>query len=242
MRVPINLASRPYENLRPYYNAAALAAILLVALASVVAWNDWQNRRDTRLLTEQSNQMETAMAELGREQQELEQWLGRPEVQEIRDRSAFLNSLIVRKSLSWTQMFMDLETILPARAQVTAIRPRLNRDQQVEVNLTVAAASMGPLVEFLKELEAAPQFGSPVVHAQRPPSTANTDGQITLDLSVLYHQVAPEEGVALDQEVAPEQEVASAQASSPEPAVTLSTKTPATLAHASGELLQKEER
>ena len=242
MRVSINLASRPYENLRPYYNAAGLAAILLVALASMVAWHDWQNRRDTRLLTEQSNQLETAMAELGREQQELEQWLGRPEVQEIRDRSDFLNSLIVRKSLSWTQMFMDLESILPPRAQVTAIRPRLNRDQQVEVNLTVAAASMGPLVEFLKKLEAAQQFGSPVVHAQRPPSTASTDGQITLDLSVLYHQVAPKQEVALDQETASEQAVASAQASSPETAVTLSTKTPATLAHASGELLQKEER
>lgn len=242
MRVPINLASRPYENLRPYYNAAGLAAILLVALASMVAWNDWQNRRDTRLLTEQSNQLETAMAELDREQQELEQWLGRPEVQEIRDRSAFLNSLIVRKSLSWTQMFMDLETILPARAQVTAIRPRLNRDQQVEVNLTVAAASMGPLVEFLKKLEAAPQFGSPVVHAQRPSSTASTDGQITLDLSVLYYQVA------LDQEVAPEQAAASDQEAAPVQAapsiatMTLNTKVPATLAHASGERLQKEER
>lgn len=242
MRVPINLASRPYVNLRPYYNAAVLAAILLAALASMVAWSDWQNRRDTRLLTAQSNQLETAMAELDREQQELEQWLGRPEVQEIRDRSAFLNSLIVRKSLSWTQMFMDLETILPARAQVTAIRPRLNRDQQVEVNLTVAAASMGPLVEFLKKLEAALQFGSPVVHAQRPPSTTNTDGQITLDLSVLYHQAALEQETALDQQTASEQEVASAQASSPEAAMTLSTKTPATLAHASGKRLQKEER
>ena len=190
MRVPINLASRPYENLRPFYNAAGLAAILLVALALVVAWTDWQNRRDTRLLTEQSNRLETAMADLGREQQELEQWLGRPEVQEVRDRSAFLNSLIIRKSLSWTQMFMDLETILPARAQVTAIRPRVNRSQQVEVSLTVVAASMGPLVEFLKKLEAAQQFGSPVVHSQRPPSSASTQDQILLELSVLYRQAA----------------------------------------------------
>ncbi len=236
MRIPINLASRRYDNLRPFYNAAALAAILLVALASVVAWNDWQNRRDTRLLTEQSNQLETTMTELSREQQEMEQWLRRPEVQEIRDRSAFLNSLIVRKSLSWTQMFMDLETILPARAQVTAIRPRLNRDQQVEVSLSVAAASMGPLVEFLKKLEAALQFGSPVVHAQRPLSTASAEGQITLELSVLYYQVA------LDQEVAPEQEVASDPASSPAAAMTLSPKTPVTLAHASPARLRKEER
>ena len=191
MRVPINLASRPYENLRPVYNAASLAAILLVALALVVAWTDWQNRKDTRLLTEQASQLETVMADLGREQQDLEQWLGRPEVQEIRDRSAFLNSLIFRKSLSWTQMFMDLETILPPRVQVTAIRPRLNQSQQVEVTLTVAAASMGPLVEFLKKLESARQFGSPEVRAQRPPANLGAQGQILLDLAVLYHQEAP---------------------------------------------------
>ena len=204
MRVPINLASRPYENLRPYYNAVGLAAILLVALALVVAWTDWQNRRDTRLLTEQASQLETAMADLGREQQELEQWLRRPEVQQIRDRSDFLNSLIVRKSLSWTQMFMDLETILPPRAQVTGIQPRLNQSQQVEVALTVVATSMGPLVEFLKKLESARQFGSPEVHSQRPPANLGAQEQILLDLSVLYRQAAPDSPSSAEATVARE--------------------------------------
>ena len=204
MRVPINLASRPYENLRPVYNAAGLAAILLVALALVVAWADWQNRRDTRLLTEQVSQLEAAMADLAREQLELEQGLRRPEMQEIRERSAFLNSLIVRKSLSWTQMFMDLETILPPRAQVTAIRPRLNQSQQVEVTLTVAAASMGPLVEFLQKLESARQFGSPEVHSQRPPANLGEQGQIMMDLTVLYRQAAPDTSSSAEATVARE--------------------------------------
>ena len=204
MRVPINLASRPYENLRPVYNAASLAAILLVALALVVAWADWQNRRDTRLLTEQVSQLEAAMADLAREQLELEQGLRRPEMQEIRERSAFLNSLIVRKSLSWTQMFMDLETILPPRAQVTAIRPRLNQSQQVEVTLTVAAASMGPLVEFLQKLESARQFGSPEVHSQRPPANLGEQEQIMMDLTVLYRQAAPDTSSSAEATVARE--------------------------------------
>ena len=204
MRVPINLASRPYENLRPVYNAASLAVILLVALALVVAWTDWQNRRDTRLLTEQVSQLEAAMADLAREQLELEQGLRRPEMQEIRERSAFLNSLIVRKSLSWTQMFMDLETILPPRAQVTAIRPRLNQSQQVEVTLTVAAASMGPLVEFLQKLESARQFGSPEVHSQRPPANLGEQEQIMMDLTVLYRQAAPDTSSSAEATVARE--------------------------------------
>ncbi len=193
MRIPINLASRPYENLRPFYTAAALAGILAAVLAALVVWSDWQNRRETRLLSEQNDRFERELADLDREQRELEQWLGRPEVQEIRDRSSFLNSLIARKSLSWTRMFMDLERILPDRVQVTSIQPALNSSQQVELKLTVAAATMPPLVEFLKKLESSSRFGSPVVHSQRAPSERGGDSNILVDLSTLYHPGAPGE-------------------------------------------------
>ncbi len=188
MKAPINLASQPYENLRPFYLAAGLAGVLLAALTLLVVWNMRQNRKETRLLTEQSDRLQSDLKNLSREQQELEQWLARPEVQEIRDRSAFLNSIIVRKSLSWTQMFMDLEKILPERVEVNAIRPSLNQSQQAVLNLTVSAASIPPLVELLKDLESAPQFGSPVVDSQRFPAEKAADPNIVLELRVGYHQ------------------------------------------------------
>ena len=170
MRVPINLAAHPYENLRPLSMAVCGAALSLGILASLVIWKDLQNRHETRLLTEQIRGLETELEQLRHEQQGLEQWLRTPEVQQIRDRSAFLNSLIVRKSLSWTRIFMDLEQILPERAQITSIRPSLNESQQAELKLSVAAADIAPLVAFLKNLESSPRFGSPVVESQRFPS------------------------------------------------------------------------
>jgi len=188
MRVPINLASQPYENLRPLYVAACFAALLFVGLILTVAWRAQQNRDQTRVLAEQSEHLQKDLAGLQREQRDLTLWLGQPEVQEIRDRSTFLNSLIVRKSLSWTQMFMDLEKVLPDKVQVAAIRPSANESEYAQLKLSVASPSIAPLVDFLKNLEAAPQFSKPVVDSQRYPVEKAQDPNITLDLGVLYHQ------------------------------------------------------
>ena len=186
MRIPINLASQPYVNSRPLYNAVWIAATLGIGLALLVIVKDWQVRNETRLLTEQVSQLQGEMTALRAEQQELEQWLGTPQVQAIRAQSAFLNSLIDRKSLSWTRIFMDLEKILPPQAQITAIQPSLNQFRQAQLNLSVAAVDMGPLIQFLKNLESSRQFGSPVVESQRFPSERAKDRNIVIEVKTGY--------------------------------------------------------
>lgn len=188
MKVPINLASEPYENLRPWRTGAWLAATVLVILAAVVVWTERENRNQTQSLSQQISGLEREMRDLRQEEELLEQWLETPQVRALRDRSAFLNSLILRKSLSWTRLFMDLEEILPERAQIVSIQPSLNEAQEAVLNLTVAAATMGPLVEFLKNLESSPQFGSPVVASQRYPSERTQDGNISMGVTARYRQ------------------------------------------------------
>ncbi|MBI1956354.1 MAG: hypothetical protein HYS38_08175 [Acidobacteria bacterium] len=188
MKIPINLASSPYENLRPYYTGAGVAALVLLALALLLVTKERQDRQETRLLTEQTQQMEREQEEMQQEQQVLEQWLATPAAQQIQAQSAFLNSLLLRKSLSWTQMFMDLEKILPARAQVVSIRPSLNSSAEAELSLTVVATETGPLVEFLKNLESTPRFGSPVVQSQQFSSTRAAENTIRMEVSTPYRQ------------------------------------------------------
>jgi Tfp pilus assembly protein PilN len=192
MNVGFNLASHPYENLRPRYTLAWLGVVLALVLALVLAGRERQQRAENRSLTQQMARFEQQMQDLARERTELEAWLRRPEVQEIRDHSAFLNSLITRKSLSWTRMFLDLEEILPERAQVVSIQPRINRAQQPELALTVAADETTPLVELLRNLESSPQFGSPTVESQRFTTDRNQQTRVALDLSTQYRQVLPE--------------------------------------------------
>ncbi|MBI4442320.1 MAG: hypothetical protein HY649_02970 [Acidobacteria bacterium] len=217
MKVPINLASQPYENLRPLYLAVGMALAVAVGLALSVVWKDWQNRDETRAVTEQIRRLQRDSAALEQEHQELERSLRTPEVQQISDRAAFLNSLILRKSLSWTQLFMELEKILPNQARITAIRPSLNQSQQAELSLTVAAVEMRPLVEFLKNLESSSRFGSPVVEAQRFPPERTTDRSIFLDLSASYFPSAAAEAFPSPEPETPPEVVDAAALKEPPP-------------------------
>ena len=192
MKVAFNLASHPYENLRPYYTVAWIAFAVALLLALALVSRERQQRSETRSLTQQLSRFDQEVQDLEGEQRGLEAWLRRPEVQEIRDRSGFLNSMIFRKSLSWTQMFLDLEKILPARAQVISIQPRLSTPQQAELSLTVTATEMGPLVELLKNLESSDHFGAPAVESQRFVTDRSQQTRIALDLRTQYRQALPE--------------------------------------------------
>jgi type IV pilus assembly protein PilN len=192
MKNSINLASQPFENVRSLYTAVVVGAVIMLALALTLSWEIRTNRDQSRELTQQAQRLQKDSEALQREQRELTQWLERPEVQEIRDRSSFLNSLIAQKSLSWTQMFMDLEKVLPERVQVTTIRPSRNESSDAKLSLTVASADVAPVIEFLKKLETSPQFSAPALDSQRFPNDSATDRNILFDLSVNYRQTAPE--------------------------------------------------
>ena len=188
MRFPINLASQPHENLRPVRTAVVAAAVIALALGALLLNRELRNRNEFRMLIQQQADLELALRDLRSRQQELEAALSTPEAQQARDRSGFMNSLILRKSLSWTQLFMDLEDTLPARARVTGIHPRLNAAEDVDLELTIAAASLEPLVEFLKNLEASQEFGAPLVGSQRYLTERSSESGIELALTTRYAQ------------------------------------------------------
>ena len=188
MRIPINLASQPLENLRPLRTAAVLAALAAVVLGVVIVQRELRSRSEDRSLIEQQDKLEVSLQILRGQQQELESWLTTPQAAQIRERSGFLNSLILRKGLSWTQMFVDLEKTLPPNARIVSIKPALSPTKDVELTLTVAASDMKPLVDFLKKLEASPQFGAPTPNAQRYNTDKIGGGEITMALTTRYRQ------------------------------------------------------
>lgn len=210
MRVPINLASDPLENLRPLRAAVAVAALAALVLGGVIATREWRSRSEFRSLIQQQADVEQRLRALETEQKQLEEALSTEQARRVRERSAFLNSLILRKSLSWTRLFMDLEKTLPARARITAIHPRLSADEEVSLNLTVLAPSIEPLVEFLKNLESSAAFGAPIVGSQRNLSERSAEAGVELELTTRYVQdrsgnlpaSAQEESAAAEERIA----------------------------------------
>jgi type IV pilus assembly protein PilN len=188
VRIPVNLASQPLEVLRPLRAAVVAAAVVALALGAALLNRELRSRSEFRSLIQQQAAVEQAIRDLDSRQAELEAALTTSEAQQVRERSGFMNSLILRKSLSWTQLFMDLEKTLPSRARITAIHPQLNASEDVDLELTVSAASMEPLVEFLINLESSSEFGAPAVGSTRYLTDRSSRAGIELALTTRYVQ------------------------------------------------------
>ena len=187
MRIPINLATDPPENLRLLRTGVLLLGLAALLFGFVIVRRESISRGADRLLIERQDQMGQRLRTLQGQQSALEADISTPQAMQIRERSAFLNSLILRKSLSWTQIFMDLEQTVPVKAHIVSIRPKLNSSEDIDLTLTVAAGTMEPLVDFVKKLESSAQFGSPVLGGTHYGDTKG-NGEITMDLTTRYRQ------------------------------------------------------
>lgn len=188
MRIELNLATRPIENQRRFYVLAGASLVLLLLLAGIqgtIYFRDWWSGREVGLQTERLR------AEVGRleaEQKKLEEELKQPRAQQLMERAYFLNSLLLHKGISWTQIFMDLEKLMPERVQVTSIRPEIVDSGRVRLEMMVSGESIEQLLELLRRVERSDKFGMPVLSVETPPAGTAQDSSIKLALSVSYAQ------------------------------------------------------
>jgi Tfp pilus assembly protein PilN len=186
MRIAVNLSSEPFRRDRPLLVASIAAGVvmagllvMLVTLAMLERGAAAQTRRDIARL-------EQELQTLNQEQGRLEAVLRRPENAEVLDRVLFVNSLLFRKAISWTQIFSDLEGVMPYNVRLISIRPQVNAQNEVLLDMTVGAESQTPVIEMLKRLESSPAFGSTAVHTWLAPS--QTEPLYRYRVSVNYGQ------------------------------------------------------
>ena len=160
MRVQVNLATRPFVELRPFFlrlrlimGALALTG-LLIALGSHLL--SVKAARQQAQLDALRNQTIAAQSAKLRTEQRMRQ----PGNAQVLDRAHFLNALFLRKSFSWTAVMMDLENVLPPGVQVTTIEPGVSADGAVTIRLRVAG-QRDRAVQLVRNLERSRRFLDP---------------------------------------------------------------------------------
>jgi type IV pilus assembly protein PilN len=190
MRLDLNLATRPYEDARSFWLqwGARLAAVGVLTLALLLftasAW------RQGRAVSRRTNQARQQITSLQQEKEQAEAILARPGNHEIGERSAFLNSLIARKAFSWTQVFAELETIMPPRLHVVSITPDLTEDNRLEVRLRVAADNSDPAIELVKRMEGSPHFRRAEIVEQTVQPQSQAGGGVEFEIVARYTPAA----------------------------------------------------
>lgn len=187
MKLRLNIATAPQENNRPFVagavliGAVALIALIILAQQTYVTWqSNIQLRSDTARL---QAQILSGQAE----QQNLKTYFDRKDVQQVRDRADFLNSLISERTFPWTKIFMDLEKTLPPGVRVVSIAPKLESGR-ADVEMVIGASSDESKLRFIEAIENSKDFSDVTVDDERTSEQKGSAGsdQIVVKLNFWY--------------------------------------------------------
>jgi type IV pilus assembly protein PilN len=189
MRININLASNPYEAAREYSRRMGLVtaglAILTLGLLGYIVYQ----RSQTREVDQKIRAARQEIAGLDDEKAKALAMLNQPQNRDVADQSQFLNNLFLRKSLSWTRVFTEMEKMMPPNIHVVSMKPEFNRDNQLVLHVVVATSSRENAVELVKRMEKSPHFRTPQVEAENTLGEGNAGpvgGNIQFEIASVY--------------------------------------------------------
>ena len=160
MRISINLATRPFVELRPLF--ARLRLVMAALAVTAIVLGIWLHFLNASAQAEQAQMdaLKSQTATLQTERKNNEMRMREPQNRAVLDRSQFLNDLFASKSFSWTSVMMDLERVLPPGVQVTSIEPGITADHNVTIRLRVHV-QRERVVDFVRNLERSERFLAP---------------------------------------------------------------------------------
>ena len=187
MRLRLNLATKPLESHRRLLVGAGLTAFAAAIVFVALSLHVYTARKADAELRSRTEKMRQEMAKYEAQRAELDAFFKRKDIASLNDRANFINGIIDLRSFNWTQMFMDLERILPAGVRVISIEPK-QASGHVEVKLTVGTTNDEAELKFLHSLEGSKEFSEvQVQHRFFPNQVGNKTGdQLVVQLTTLY--------------------------------------------------------
>jgi len=181
--IRINLATRPRRNVRLYRAGLTALILLLAALgasSAFVFFKFGHARREARAAA-QAN--EERLRELKSEETRFRTRVTAAD-KANKGRIDLINSIIVRKSFSWTGFLTDLEKALPDACYITSLVPSFLDDASLDLRIKVVSPDLENLLEFIDRLNAA-KFGKIRVQSE------SFDKQGRLISEITFHYERP---------------------------------------------------
>ena len=204
MKITLNLASKPYVDLRSVLIRLRLIMLVLVVLAVPLYLLLKSEQTKAQTATARVDGMENRLQSLQHQQQSYEALMRQPQNAAVLAQADYLNGLFRKKAFSWTATMTDLETVLPEGVQVLSLDPAVTKSGQVEIHLRVSGAQ-NRAIELVQNLEKSRHFadtrisgqtqaqGAGQAEAAEPVSPSNL---MNYDILAYYRPLSAEEAAS----------------------------------------------
>ena len=186
MKIAINLASEPFRRDRPMLIASAAVALLMVISLGALIYLAVIDRGAIRRDYLAQAQLDRELKRVTSDKRKIDAEVRRTENSDVLEQSVLINELLLRKGISWTRIFADLEKTLPPNVLITQIKPQVNNNNQILLEMTVASATAEPLTIFEMKIEASDVFSRPSITVAQAPT--QTDPLFRYRMTVNYVQ------------------------------------------------------
>src|SRR4249920_3692040 len=161
MRLNINLASQKFEDVRQFYVrwsiAIGSAAALLILLIGLAVMNYSSSSKSGQRIKELQERIDS----LQQQRAAAERISNLPENHDVNLQKNYWNRQINRRQLSWTQLFNDLQKIMPARAYVSSVHPEVTKDNRLKLSLVIVGDTHANGLELVQKIEKSDRFRGP---------------------------------------------------------------------------------
>jgi Tfp pilus assembly protein PilN len=201
MRLTINLASQKYEDVRKFYvrwgMAIGVSALLLLVLAGLAVRNFAKSSESGQRI----KQLQAEIADLEKKRAAAEAVSNLPENHDVTQQKNYWNRQINRRQLSWTQLFNDLQRIMPARAYLSSVHPEVTLDNRLRLTLVVMGDTHDNGLELQKKMEKSERFRGPQITSETMQKQPKTEAQLfKFDIVTYYTPAAPTQGRTANRE------------------------------------------
>jgi hypothetical protein len=187
MYVRLNLATNPLLSHRRFLAGSAVVGILGFLLFLGLGWRAYDLRKAEENLRGRESKIEKEMATVEQQREELQRYFAQQEAAGFQDHAKFVVGVLQARSINWTQMFIDLERILPLGVRVVRIEPKLDKGI-VTVHFLVGATSEDAKLKLLKSFENSSAFSHVALQSERAATQPGAD-PLTIEFVAEYSNI-----------------------------------------------------
>jgi hypothetical protein len=181
-----NLSTRPFYNERAVRSVLGLFGLIALGLTLFNLYEIVRLRGQSRDARQTIAQNEQQARDLRVKAEEIRKGIDRVKLDAVQTAAREANSLIDRRTFSWTELLNYFQTTLPPDVRIAGVSPQLDIEGKRLVQISVFSRRVEDLEEFMDALEKTGAFSGVLPRSEQ----AEDSGVLRTELQAYYKAVA----------------------------------------------------